>query len=94
VKRTYLVLILLVHQLAWAESLADFFKQTFEERLRDDPEFATTVGRHDYDDRWTNRSAADRSSSNAALLCSALILSAVSGRKIPRAGGGSRNWSR
>jgi hypothetical protein len=24
----------------WSQSLGDFFKETFEERLRDDPEFA------------------------------------------------------
>jgi hypothetical protein len=44
---------LLLQQFAVAQPLADFFKQTFEERLRDDPEFATTVGHHEYDDRWT-----------------------------------------
>jgi uncharacterized protein (DUF885 family) len=37
-----------------------FFTQTFEERLRDDPEFATSVGRHDYDDRWNDWSKAGR----------------------------------
>jgi uncharacterized protein (DUF885 family) len=37
-----------------------WFAQTFEERLRDDPEFATSVGRHDYDDRWTDWSKAGR----------------------------------
>jgi prolyl oligopeptidase len=37
-----------------------FFKQAFEERLRDEPEFATSVGRHDYDDRWTDWSKTGR----------------------------------
>jgi len=37
-----------------------FFTQTFEERLRDDPEFATSIGRHEYDDRWTDWSKAGR----------------------------------
>ncbi len=35
-------------------SLAKFFTAYFEERLRDEPEFATTVGRHEYDDRWAD----------------------------------------
>ncbi len=65
-KRTSVVLILLV-QIAWAQSLGDFFKETFEERLRDDPEFATTVGRHDYDDRWTDCSATGRTQRRAHL---------------------------
>jgi uncharacterized protein (DUF885 family) len=59
VKRICLLLISLV-QIAWSQSLGNFFKETFEERLRDDPEFATTVGRHDYDNRWTDRSATGR----------------------------------
>ena len=37
-----------------------FFAATFEERLKDSPEFATTVGRHDYDDRWSDLSSAGR----------------------------------
>jgi prolyl oligopeptidase len=38
-----------------AESdVSKFFADYFEERLRDEPEFATTVGRHDYDDRWAD----------------------------------------
>lgn len=36
--------------------LSQFFAQYFEDRLRDDPEFATTVGRHEYDDRWSDLS--------------------------------------
>ena len=31
-----------------------FFKDTFEQMLRNDPEYATGVGRHEYDDRWTD----------------------------------------
>ena len=38
--------------------LAKFFAQYFEERLRDEPEFATNVGRHEYDDRWSDLSKA------------------------------------
>lgn len=34
------------------ETVHSFFADAFEERLRDSPEFATNVGRHDYDDRW------------------------------------------
>lgn len=34
--------------------VSKFFADYFEERLSDEPEFATTVGRHDYDDRWAD----------------------------------------
>jgi uncharacterized protein (DUF885 family) len=37
-----------------------FFKQTFEEELRDSPEMATGVGRHEFDDRWSDGSKAGR----------------------------------
>src|SRR5205807_9764485 len=40
--------------------LASFFAQYFEERLRDEPEFATNVGRHEYDDRWSDLSKQGR----------------------------------
>lgn len=40
--------------------IQEFFRQAFEERLRDNPEFATGVGRHEYDDRWTDWSKAGR----------------------------------
>src|SRR5436853_2326203 len=40
--------------------LAKFFADYFEERLRDEPEFATNVGRHDYDDRWSDLSKQGR----------------------------------
>jgi len=40
--------------------LSKFFSDYFEERLRDEPEFATNVGRHDYDDRWADLSKAGR----------------------------------
>ncbi len=40
--------------------LANFFAQYFEERLRDEPEFATNVGRHEYDDRWSDLSKQGR----------------------------------
>ncbi len=41
--------------------LAKFFSDYFEERLRDSPEFATNVGRHEYDDRWSDLSKDGRS---------------------------------
>lgn len=41
-------------------NLARFFSETFEERLRDRPEYATGAGRHEYDDRWTDWSKAGR----------------------------------
>ncbi len=40
--------------------LSKFFADYFEERLHDSPEFATNVGRHEYDDRWTDLSKAGR----------------------------------
>jgi uncharacterized protein (DUF885 family) len=47
--------------------LAKFFKDYFEERLRDEPEFATNVGRHDYDDRWSDLSKQGRAQRRAHL---------------------------
>ncbi len=47
-------------RLAPAQSVDTFFKDTFEQMLRDDPEFATSIGRHEYDDRWTDWSKAAR----------------------------------
>src|SRR5882672_743721 len=50
-----------------SDELSKFFAQYFEERLRDDPEFATTVGRHDYDDRWSDLSKQGREQRRAHL---------------------------
>ena len=47
--------------------LAQFFAQYFEERLRDEPEFATNVGRHEYDDRWADVSKRGREQRRAHL---------------------------
>jgi uncharacterized protein (DUF885 family) len=47
--------------------LAKFFAQYFEERLRDEPEFATNVGRHEYDDRWADVSKQGREGRRAHL---------------------------
>ena len=47
--------------------LSKFFTDYFEERLRDEPEFATTVGRHEYDDRWSDLSKAGRDRHRAHL---------------------------
>jgi uncharacterized protein (DUF885 family) len=47
--------------------LSKFFTQYFEDRLRDDPEFATTVGRHEYDDRWSDLSPHGRTQRRAHL---------------------------
>ena len=41
-------------------SIQEFFKSYFEETLKDDPEYATGIGRHDYDDRWSDLSKAGR----------------------------------
>src|SRR5262249_40956968 len=40
--------------------IQNFFKDYFEEQLKDEPENATSVGRHDYDDRWSDVSKAGR----------------------------------
>lgn len=52
---------------ASSPDLAKFFADYFEERLRDSPEFATNVGRHQYDDRWTDFSKAGRDRRRAHL---------------------------
>ena len=43
-----------------AQPVDEFFKQTFEEWLRLEPEHATSIGRHEYDDRWNDWSKAGR----------------------------------
>jgi len=43
-----------------AQNIQDFFRQSFEERLRIEPETATGVGRYEYDDRWTDWSKTGR----------------------------------
>ncbi len=50
-----------------SQNLHKFFTSYFEERLRDEPEFATTVGRHDYDDRWADVSKPGREQRRAHL---------------------------
>jgi uncharacterized protein (DUF885 family) len=40
--------------------LAKFFSDYFEETLRDSPEYATQIGRHEYDDRWSDLSKEGR----------------------------------
>jgi uncharacterized protein (DUF885 family) len=50
-----------------SQELSKFFAAYFEERLRDDPEFATTVGRHEYDDRWSDLSPHGRTQRRAHL---------------------------
>src|ERR1700722_4504405 len=47
--------------------LTKFFSTYFEDRLRDEPEFATTVGRHEYDGRWTDLSKQARDQRRARL---------------------------
>lgn len=43
-----------------SEKLQKFFADSFEEQLKDSPESATSIGRHDYDDRWTDFSTQGR----------------------------------
>ena len=45
---------------ASAQSVQDFFKETWEESLRDQPEFAARLGRHEFDGTWTDYSKAAR----------------------------------
>src|SRR5229473_2893945 len=66
-----LVVLCLTIPLASAQTssadLSKFFMQYFEEKLRDEPEFATTVGRHEYDDRWSDLSKQGREQRRAHL---------------------------
>src|SRR5436305_1205249 len=39
-----------------AQSVQDFFRETWEERLREEPEFASRLGHHEYDAVWTDYS--------------------------------------
>ena len=41
-----------------ADALHKFFDRVFEQQLADQPEFATSIGRHEYDDRWSDLSKA------------------------------------
>jgi len=50
-----------------SRDLAKWFAAYFEERLQDEPEFATTVGRHEYDDRWADVSKKGRDERRAHL---------------------------
>ena len=60
----FVLALLLVSTQATAQSpstpIQDFFKSYFEETLKDEPEYATNVGRHEYDDRWSDLSKAGR----------------------------------
>jgi len=51
---------LLFAQASNSPSPQTFFRNTFETMLRLDPEFATSTGFHQYDDRWTDWSKAAR----------------------------------
>lgn len=55
-----LILIAALAPLAHAQTSAVLFRDAFEQMLRDSPETATGVGRHEYDDRWTDWSKAAR----------------------------------
>lgn len=54
------IVVCAVAPLAHGQSSAGFFKDAFEQMLRTDPEYATSVGRHEYDDRWTDWSRGAR----------------------------------
>jgi uncharacterized protein (DUF885 family) len=46
--------------IANAQSIQDFFRETWEEQLRDQPEFASRLGHHEYDGVWTDYSKTAR----------------------------------
>jgi uncharacterized protein (DUF885 family) len=46
--------------LGHSQSIDAFFKETFDELVRSNPEYATGIGHHEYDDRWTDWSKAGR----------------------------------
>ncbi len=48
--------------LAQGPTSGDFFKDTFDAMLRANPEFATSTGHHEFDDRWSDWSKAARDS--------------------------------
>jgi uncharacterized protein (DUF885 family) len=50
---------------AQAQSPAAFFKEIWEARLHDEPEFASRMGRHEVDDRWNDYSKAARDARRA-----------------------------
>ena len=52
--RTCCLFLLLLTPTAYPQSIDTFFKETFEENLRLNPEIGTGIGRHEYDDRWTD----------------------------------------
>ena len=60
VLRSLLLVLAAAMQLSAADSVDQFFRDTFEQMLRDDPQFATSIGRHEYDDRWTDWSKEGR----------------------------------
>lgn len=47
--------------------LAKFFADYFEQQLRDSPEYATSIGRHEYDNRWSDFSKEGRARRRAHL---------------------------
>ena len=63
--------------------IQDFFKSYFEEQLKDEPENATGVGRHDYDDRWSDLSKAGRDSHLAHLRSRLAALNQYDFSKLP-----------
>jgi prolyl oligopeptidase len=60
--RTLIGLLLAIPSFAQGtpSTIQSFFAQAFEQHLQDEPEFATGVGRHEYDDRWTDWSRTGR----------------------------------
>ncbi|MEO8371547.1 MAG: DUF885 domain-containing protein [Candidatus Solibacter sp.] len=65
--RVRLLLAFAVLSVANAQSVQDFFKQTWEERQRDEPEFAARLGRHEFDGVWSDYSKAARDERRAHL---------------------------
>ena len=65
--RTRLLLAFLFLSAAHAQSVQDFFKDTWEEFQRDQPEFAARLGRHEFDGVWSDYSKAARDERRAHL---------------------------
>jgi uncharacterized protein (DUF885 family) len=58
--RKWILLLAALPLSAQTQSVDTFFKDTFGTMLRNDPDFATGIGHHEFDDRWTDYSKAAR----------------------------------
>jgi uncharacterized protein (DUF885 family) len=68
-----------------ASRLHDLFKREWEVRLKEDPLFATSVGRHEYDDRLPSVTLADLQRENAEAKAFLAELDGIDRAKLPAA---------